>query len=223
MGCQLETRVKEKKSENVLKSVFPDWYFLSNYDSNRLGRIWVVWNPKVRLMPCFTSAQMITCSVLLEGAVNEFFCSFVYASNYIDERKFLWEDLRNNHDSPLFQNKPWIIYGDFHEILKGEEHSLFHVNPSIPLGMRDFQNVVRYCSLNDMKSHGTLLTWCNKKDEELICKKLDRVLVNDTWITAYPQSYSVFEAERCSDHLRCQIRIQAENPVLASLSSLRTC
>lgn len=209
-GCLLETRVKENKSENIINSVFPDWSFLSNYDSNRLGRIWIVWNPTTRVTPFFTSAQMITCSVLLEGAENEFFCSFVYASNYVEERKKLWEDIRNHHESPLLQSKPWILYGDFNEILKGEEHSLFHVNPTIPLGMRDFQNVVRYCSLDDMKSHGPWLMWCNKREDELICKKLDRVLVNDTWTATYQQSYSVFEAGGCSDHLRCRIRIQAE-------------
>jgi len=53
----------------------------------------------VRLTPCFTSSQMITCSVQVEGTDNEFFCSFVYASNFVEERKVLWEDLRNHHDS----------------------------------------------------------------------------------------------------------------------------
>jgi len=184
-GCLLETRVREKKAEDIVKKVFPDWSYLTNYSFNRLGRIWVVWSSKVRLTPCFTSGQMITCSVLMEGAETEFFCSFIYASNFVEERKQLWEDLRSHQDSPLFRNKPWIIYGDFNEILKGEEHSLYEVNPVIPTGMRDFQDLVRYCSLSDMHGHGPCFTWCNKRNEELICKKLDRVLVNDTWIADY--------------------------------------
>ncbi|KAG7593526.1 Reverse transcriptase domain [Arabidopsis thaliana x Arabidopsis arenosa] len=81
------------------------------------------------------------------------------------------------------------------------------------MGMRDFQEAVRYCSLSDMQYHGPLFTWCNKReDEELICKKLDRVLVNDSWIAEYSQSYGVFEAGGCSDHLRCRIKIGAEKP-----------
>lgn len=34
--------------------------------------------------------------------------------------------------------------------------------------------------------------------------------MNDAWIHTYPQSYSVFEAGCCSDHLRCRIMIQQE-------------
>jgi len=140
----------------------------------------------VRLAPVFTSGQMITVSVLMEGMENEFFCSFVYASNFVEERKILWEDLRAHQASPLFFNKPWMIYGDFIETLKIEEHSLSQNNPLIKAGMRNFQDTVRYCSLSNMKFHGPLFTWCNKRDnDELICNKLDRVLVNDQWILDY--------------------------------------
>lgn len=106
-----------------------------------------------------------------------------------------------------------MIYGGFNEILKGEEHSAYKLNPVVPMGMRDFQEAVNHCSLTDMQSHGPLFTWCNKRDgDELICKKLDRVLVNDQWIAEYQQSYEVFEAGGCSDHLRCRIKIQNDKP-----------
>jgi len=55
---------------------------------------------------------MITCSVLLEGMEEEFFVSFVYASNFVDDRKELWADMKNHYDSPMFRNKPWMIYGN---------------------------------------------------------------------------------------------------------------
>jgi len=78
----------------------------------------------------------------MEGISNEFFCSFVYASNFLEERKILWEDMRSHHDSPMFRNKPWMIYGDFNETLKIEEHSLYPTNPSVTTGRRDFQDIV---------------------------------------------------------------------------------
>ena len=43
----------------------------------------------------------------------------------------------------------------------------------------------------------------------MICKKLDRVLVNDSWCTTYPHSYSVFEFGGCSDHTRGRIILEA--------------
>ncbi|XP_019087498.1 PREDICTED: uncharacterized protein LOC109127347 [Camelina sativa] len=147
----------------------------------------------------------------MEDLEEEFFVSFVYGFNLVADRKPLWEDLKNHHDSPIFSNKPWMSYGDFNEILKAEEHSCYDTGPSIPVGMRDFQEVVSYCSLSDMQSHGPFFTWCNKRDDAaLICKKLDRVLVNDSWLTEFAQSYSVFEAGGCSDHLRCRIQIGVE-------------
>lgn len=122
-GGMLETRVKEGKVMQVMSSAFKGWSCISNYEYNRRGRIWVVWSPKTRVTPCFKSGQVITCSILMEGKEEEIFCSFVYASNSMEERKELWADLKAHQDSPLMRNKPWLIFGDFNEILDIEEHS----------------------------------------------------------------------------------------------------
>ena len=208
-GCLLETRVKESRASTIIFSIFSGWSSLTNYESHRLGRIWVVWSANARLTPVFKSSQMITCSVLLEGREEEFFCSFVYASNFVEERKELWEDIRSHHDSPLFRNKPWMICGDFNEILEGSEHSNFDSTSINYGGMRDFQGLVRYCSMTDLNFHGSRFTWCNKREEGLICKKLDRALVNDHWCLKFPHSYSVFEAGGCSDHARGKVMLEA--------------
>lgn len=190
--------------------MFPNWSYITNYDHNLLGRIWVVWCPEVRLTPCFTSKQMITCSVLLEGKTEEIFCSFVYASNSVDGRRELWENIRNHQDSPLFSYKPWIVFGDFNEILDREEHSGHDsMNTALP-GMTDFQVTTQYCSMLDMSYQGPRFTWCNKRDNGVICKKLDRTLMNDIWMNSFLQSYCVFEAGGCSDHLRCNIMVDTE-------------
>ena len=208
-GCLLETRVKEGRSSQLLSSIFNGWSSLTNYESHRLGRIWVVWRENARLTPVFKSSQMITCSVLLEGKEEEFFCSFIYASNFVEERRILWEDIRSHHESPLFRNKPWILCGDFNEILEGGEHSNYDSSPFTPPGMRDFQEIVRLCSFIDLGYHGPRFTWCNKREEGLVCKKLDRFLVNDSWCSAYPHSYSVFETGGCSDHARGRLLLEA--------------
>ncbi|XP_010473202.1 PREDICTED: uncharacterized protein LOC104752695 [Camelina sativa] len=75
--------------------------------------------------------------------------------------------------------------------------------------MRDFQDTVAHCSLLDMSYHGPLFTWCNRRDEDPICKKLDRILVNEVWARTFPDAYSVFESGGCSDHLRCRFQLGA--------------
>lgn len=117
---------------------------------------------------------------------------------------------KHHYDSNIFKHKPWIIFGDFNEILDVEEHSGFEYSPNITSGMRDFQDVVRYCSLTDLASQGPLYTWCNKREEGLISKKLDRVLVNENCPLTFPHSYNVFETGGCSDHLRCRIHLTEE-------------
>lgn len=61
-----------------------------------------------------------------------------------------------------------------------------------------------------MASHGPLFTWFNKREEGLIYKILDIVLINDAWSYSFPQVYFVFEAGGCSDHMRCYIQIDRE-------------
>ena len=209
-GGILETRVKEGKAPCILNSVFGEWSFMSNYEYNQGGRIWVLWRDSVRISPVFKSDQLITCSVLLNGSEEEFFCSFVYALNIVEGRKSLWENLMNHQNSPIFSNKAWIIMGDFNEVLDGEDHSCFANSPSYSAGMREFQDAANHCSLSDMGSHGPRFTWCNKREEGLICKNLDRVLINGKWLHRYGESYAVFEPGGCSDHLRCRIQIRAD-------------
>lgn len=101
-----------------------------------------------------------------------------------------------------------MICGDFNEILEGEEHSTFPNSQSSQLGMREFQDITRYCSVQDLGYQGPLFTWCNKREEGVICKKLDRVLINEKLMERFPQAYSVFEASGCSDHLRGRVTFE---------------
>lgn len=155
-GCLIETRVKEGRVKRILEKVVPGWSYIANYEHNRLGRIWVTWSPRVRVTPCFQSVQLVIVSILMEGFVDEVFCSFVYGKNLAEERKELWQDLKDHQDSPVIQKKPWIVQGDFNEILDELEHSggLSHDS----LGMREFQETVQYCSLLDMSYQGPRFT-----------------------------------------------------------------
>lgn len=76
--------------------------------------------------------------------------------------------------------------------------------------MQDFQDTVKYCSLLDMSYQGPRFTWCNKRENGIICKKLDRTLMNEIWMRQFPQSYCVFEAGGCSDHQICRIVVKSE-------------
>ncbi|GKA76547.1 putative non-LTR retroelement reverse transcriptase, partial [Tanacetum coccineum] len=209
-GCLIETKIKEKKEAMIVSRVFHGWSSMSNYEHHRLGRLWVVWKQNVRVTPLFKSSQVISCSIFVEGRTEEMLITFVYALNTPEERKALWEDLKTHKDSGMFRGKPWLICGDFNEILDMEEHSLHDSTATIPEGMSDFQDLVNYCELVDLSYQGPKYTWCNKRKDDLICKKLDRVLANQEWLNHYTQSYCVFESGGCSDHNRCRLYMKEE-------------
>lgn len=128
----------------------------------------------------------------------------------MEERKELWEDICNHQDAFMFRDKTLIIMGDFNEVLEGNEHSGYDGNANIASGIRDFQRITRHYCFTDISSQGPLFTWCNKRESGLICKKLDRTLVNDAWLHKFTQSYSVFDSGGCSDNLRCRTQIKME-------------
>lgn len=97
----------------------------------------------------YKTDQLITVSVSLENE-EEFFSTFVYATNEVDDMKQLWEDLCHHHGSPLFQNKAWMIMGDFNEILEVGEHSGGDSLIRVSNGTRDFQRMALHCRLSDM-------------------------------------------------------------------------
>ncbi|KAL1204611.1 hypothetical protein V5N11_033247 [Cardamine amara subsp. amara] len=208
-GALLETRVKAGKSDRIVTSLFKNWSMVSNYEFHRLGRIWVIWSTKVKLRVVFKSAQMITCAIELEDG-EDFFCSFIYASNFEEERRELWRDITQGQNSASLRGKPWLCCGDFNEILDIKEHSNFSISPTVTPGMRDFQAVVRCCSFTDLAHHGPQFTWTNKRDNDIICKKLDRMLVNDKWMQQKQHSYCVFDSGGCSDHLRGKLILQGQ-------------
>ena len=212
-GCILEMRVRERKADGILKKVFKDWSFLTNYEHSQGGRIWLVWRDEVSMIPVYKSDQLITCSVKLPDQ-EEFFYTCAYANNLAEERMELWDDLCHHNDSNLFRNKSWIIVADFNEILEADESSSFEHMGRTPSEMREFQRMVLHCRFSDIGFQGPLHTWCNKREGGVICKKLDRVLMNDVALLRFSSTYSVFEAGCCSDHLRCKFHLLPESEKL---------
>ena len=85
--------------------------------------------------------------------------------------------------------------------------------------MRDFQRLVLHFHLTDMSYQGLMYTWCNKKEEGVICKKLDRVLLNEDTLHRFNNAYSVFKPGECSDYMRCKVQLFPPSEKIRSLLS----
>ncbi|XP_063948264.1 uncharacterized protein LOC108204038 [Daucus carota subsp. sativus] len=194
----LETHVKQASATFVSKSIRPDfcWYF--NYPHHHNGHIWVGWNPALwSIVPLVTDAQHITCGVTNLSTNEHFLVSFVYALNSAVERKNLWASLVSFHDSVLVNGicPPWIALGDFNVCLNVNEIS--GGKTVVTSGMTDFRDCLNAISMVDLHYSGQFLTWWDKGK---ILKKLDRALVNPSWLDCFRNSYARFLPRGLSDH-----------------------
>ncbi|XP_009119170.2 uncharacterized protein LOC103844146 [Brassica rapa] len=211
-GCLLETKVQRENFQGIFDATFPGWNCLHNYDYHPLGRIWVCWTNDVEIVPAMSSAQMITCWVRIRSTGVVLLASFVYASNHATERKILWREMEMVASSMVGTSYPWIVQGDFNVILTTNEHSRGANMGGETYAMREFQDVVRRCGLDDLAQVGSLFTWTNRQPDTPISKKLDRVLVNGQWLSSFPVSFATFEAGGVSDHLRFWTQLQPPEP-----------
>lgn len=106
----------------------------------------------------------------------------------------------------------WVIQGDLNVTLSATEHSCFLDMGGNNHDMRDFQDVVSLCDLDDLAYMGPLFTWSNSQDDNPISKKLDHVLVNSCWLTKFPQAFATFESGGVSNHLRMKTQLQVTVP-----------
>ncbi|CAL1370377.1 unnamed protein product [Linum trigynum] len=89
---------------------------------------------------------------------------------------------------PLKVSKlPWMVIGDFNAILDVAAAS----NGTSPgRSGEDFQSWVDDMQLVEHRMAGEKLTWVNKQDNNLIVRKIDRVLDNSDWFGTHIGSMS---------------------------------
>jgi len=116
----------------------------------------------------------------------------------------LWNNLATVANS---HNLPWIIAGDFNELLSSDDKlggrpiSLYRANI--------FKECLDACNMADLDFQGPRYTWTNKNDLcSLIQERLDRFFANPDWCVLYPEA-QVTHLPRCSsDH--CPVLMELE-------------
>lgn len=98
----------------------------------------------------------------------------------------------------LSRNSPWILAGDFNEIIDNSEKS---GGPERAEGsFRPFQNMLTSCDLFDLKHTGISLSWRGRRRTHLVHCRLDRVLVHPAWSDFLPTGRCHYLNFDTSDH-----------------------
>ncbi|XP_020688179.1 uncharacterized protein LOC110103708 [Dendrobium catenatum] len=180
---------------NYSHSLFDNESCCHNFSFSSPGRIWVKWDSSSLLFnPIFTSSQVIHGSINL-GCLPLFHVTVIYASNSAEERKELWDSLLNIAVNMDF---PWVLMGDFNchrfdlEKAGGVPSSIYRLG--------ELNSFMFDSGLQDLKSVGLLYTWFNQRPDNPIHIKLDRMLINSSFLDLFPLAYYKVDSHSGFDH-----------------------
>ncbi|XP_020272040.1 uncharacterized protein LOC109847208 [Asparagus officinalis] len=204
----LETKIKEGKLPEIVKRIAANWRWFSNANSTCTARILMLWDPNILdLQISGFSAQHITCKVCSTDGRVDCYISSIYGFNHMEMRKELWLDLYQIHQ--VIGNSHWLLSGDFNAVL-GNEEKLGGVMLT-DADILDFRSFTEDCQLSHLKTLGCFYTWNNKQDSATrVWSRLDRSLVNDSWIQIFNSSHVEYLLPSFSDHSTCLISIYDE-------------
>ena len=103
------------------------WNYTTNHAEDDDGRIIIIWKENISLRVLHQSRQAMTCEVKLPGT-TPFIYTAIYAFNERLERTVLWVELFNTFQTFALDTVPWMLGGDFNQIVHHSEHSHVAVN-----------------------------------------------------------------------------------------------
>ncbi|XP_074318593.1 uncharacterized protein LOC141655411 [Silene latifolia] len=132
--------------------------------------------------------------LVTKGALS-MYLTFVYGFNHPSQRLPLWEFMVEHHQS----NMPWLLLGDFNCVRTLEER--ISSDPPNLVALVEFNDVISHAGLVELNTQGCWYTWTNKQEHD-DCKwmRLDRALVNSSWLLTYPDSNAEVLTPGISDH-----------------------
>lgn len=150
----LEPRVSGAKAQTISKSLgFPN--FFREEARGFAGGLWIFWDDAgMDIQILHSHHQAIT--ILISHAQKIWIMTIVYASPIPCNRKELWIYL--NQVAGII-NHPWILAGDFNEIIAHEEKK----GGSEGFTSTGFANWIRDNSMIDLGYHGQAYTWVMQK------------------------------------------------------------
>ncbi|KAK9991116.1 hypothetical protein SO802_026101 [Lithocarpus litseifolius] len=160
---------------------------------------------RVENISSFLGFNNVCRSVSPSNPSSAWFFSAIYASPDLNKRLALWEELTS---LPSHQNFPWMLTGDFNEILN--QHESFSSSPPCHRRISLFNDFISSCNLIDLGFNGPRFTWSNKRETGLVMKRLDRFLATSQWKTLFEETNVLHLPKTSSDH--CPVLVNT-NPL----------
>ncbi|KAJ9548141.1 hypothetical protein OSB04_020684 [Centaurea solstitialis] len=100
-------------------------------------------------------------------------------------RRVSWNLLRSLAEQ---SNLPWVVMGDFNDLLSQEEKQGLHEHPDWCI--QGFRETLSDCRLMDLSMHGFPFTWSRHKGKpNEVLERLDRAVASQSWINLFPNHW----------------------------------
>ncbi|XP_019242200.1 PREDICTED: uncharacterized protein LOC109237736 [Nicotiana attenuata] len=193
----IEIRVKEHNARSASHHIAPRWEIFNDYNAAINGRIWLLWDTNyysVRVIKA--EAQVLHCTVTNIRNDHEYAVSIVYGFNTVEQRKLLWDNLKEIEQMTSIQ---WVIGGDFNAVLQLQGR--MYGNPVTKAETQDFSKCIQDLKLSELAWEGDYYTWSNKQGGgDRIWSRIDRMFGNYEWMMQWGHISTVYELPFISDH-----------------------
>lgn len=142
------------------------------------GGLILLWKDTIEVLVSSFSRGHIDCLICWEGRQWRFTGFYGHPDRNL--RKWSWKLLNRLHQDLSKQSTPWLVGGDFNEILFQADK--IGGKPRESQAMEEFAEALMRCGLKDLQERGAPPTWFNKQlKERAIFEKLDRFVSTSNW------------------------------------------
>ncbi|CAM8884344.1 unnamed protein product [Rhodiola kirilowii] len=188
----IETKVDSIKLDGIRRKLG----FANGFSVEReglAGGLAVWWKEEVSLSVLSYSRHHIDCKVV-EG--DEFRLTIFYGNPVAHRRAESWELLRTLSKQ---REGPWLVLGDFNEILFGWELKGRRLRKEWQ--MRSFREAIEDSGVSDLGYKGAPFTYSNRREGEFETRaRLDRAFGNEQWRNLFPVVEVRHLVSSVSDH-----------------------
>jgi hypothetical protein len=161
-----------------------------NPTTSRSGGVILFWKKEIKIEQIYSHTNYIDVKVR-ESPTKIWRLTGIYGEPKWEDKYKTWDRLRSLRNE---SNLPWVILGDFNEILYSNEKE--GGNPRPHNFMQAFRDVLSDCGLEDLGFSGDQFTWKRGRIRE----RLDRAVANGEWMTMHQGSRLQHLDYSSSDH-----------------------
>lgn len=145
-----ETHLSKVRAAKLMRRTGFDHMLVDESDGRSDGLL-MMWGNHINLVELSVTKNHI--DVMIEGD-EKWRLTGIYGEPNWDWKERTWTNLRDLHE---LYKIPWLVLGDFNEILFNSEKERGNLRPV--RFMQEFQNCLDHCGLGDMEYVGDKFTW----------------------------------------------------------------